>query len=88
MVGEARGEERQDKNSKYGNPLKSHKHIQLRASLPEGYTTRLTKNLCPRGKNIVKASEVSKKETGRLGEEASCQEKHLAGDREQAGAGN
>jgi hypothetical protein len=27
MVGEARGEERQDKSNQYANPLKSHKHI-------------------------------------------------------------
>jgi hypothetical protein len=81
MVGEARGEERQDKSSKYGNPLRSHKHVQLRASLPEGYTTRLTKNLCPRGKNIVKASEVSKEETRRLGEEALPPRENIFGGR-------
>jgi len=29
MMGETRGEERQKKSKKYGNPLKSHRHIQF-----------------------------------------------------------
>jgi hypothetical protein len=31
MVGEARSEERQEKNDKRCNPLKSHKHVRFQA---------------------------------------------------------